>query len=422
MSNRVLPEHADVVIVGAGLAGLSAARLLCEAGRNVVVVEASDGVGGRVRTDVVEGFRLDRGFQVLLTAYPEVAKQLDVEALQLRRFQPGAVVWNNGRFDAVGDPFRRPSSVGASIVARVGSPLDKLRVVQLRRRVLATDPRVLLRAPDRTTLDALQDAGFSASMISRFFRPLFGGIQLDPELAASSRMFEVLLRTLAIGDTAVPAQGMGEIARQLAAPVQSRVVLSTSVVAIDGNRLTLTGARSIDADKVIVATDGPSASALVAIPSVGSRSVTSVWFAADRPPSASRMIVLNGSGSGQVLNAAVMTNVVPEYGSPGRALIVASCPGVCDPRIEPIVRQELRGWWGSAVDRWQHLRTDAVAHAQPDHVPPHSPKQRVHLRGDVFVCGDHRDTGSIQGALYSGRRCAEAVLASLAGATGSNRM
>lgn len=410
MTGPVLPDSAETVVVGAGLAGLAAARVLHGAGRDVVIIEASDGLGGRVRTDVVDGFRLDRGFQVLLTAYPEASAQLDFDSLQLRCFEPGAVVWHDGRFDTVGDPFRRPSSLATSIAARVGSPLDKLRILRLRRRLLASDPRALLRAPDRTAYEGLQAAGFSESMITRFFRPLFGGIQLDTNLGASNRMFEVLFRTLSVGDTAVPALGMGEIARQLSAPVAQNIVRNARVSAISGNRVTTTDGRSITAANVVVATEGPVACELLGLPAVESRPVTSVWFAADRPPTSSKMIFLNGSGSGQVLNVAVMTNVAAEYGPAGQSLIVASCPGVCNHTIESMVRDELRGWWGGVVDSWRHIRTDAIRHAQPDHVPPHSPKQPVHLGGGLFVCGDHRDTGSIQGALYSGRRCGEAVL------------
>jgi phytoene dehydrogenase-like protein len=410
---RPLPDRAEVVIVGAGLAGMAAARVLRRAGRHVVVLEASDDVGGRVRTDMVEGFRLDRGFQVLLTGYPEIGTQFDVKALDLRPFDPGASVWDGTRFNTVGDPFRQPSTLPASIVARVGTPLDKLRIVRLRRRLLAADPVALFRKPDRTVQQALEAAGFSASMINTFFRPLFGGIQLDPTLASSSRFFEVLFRTLAIGDSAVPALGMGELSRQFGAPLRDAIWLNTPVGSIIGNTITTLEGRTIDADRVVIATDGPTAATLVGIPAVASRPVTSVWFAADRAPTASKMIVLNGSGTGQALNVAVMTNVASDYGPSGKALIVASCPGVLDPMVEPLVRSELRTWWGDGVDGWRHLRTDAIAHGQPDHVPPTSPKQRVHLAGDLFICGDHRDTGSIQGALFSGRRCGEAVLQSL---------
>jgi phytoene dehydrogenase-like protein len=415
---RPLPGRTEVVIVGAGLAGMAAARVLQHADRHVVVLEAADEVGGRVRTDIVEGFRLDRGFQVLLTGYPEIGTQFDVKALDLRPFDPGALVWDGTRFNTVGDPFRQPSTLPASIVARIGTPLDKLRIVRLRRRLLAADPVALFREPDRTVQQALEAAGFSASMINTFFRPLFGGIQLDPTLASSSRFFEVLFRTLAIGDSAVPALGMGELSRQFAAPLRDCIWLNTPVGSIIDNKITTVDGRTIEADRVVVATDGPAAATLVGIPAVASRPVTSVWFAADRAPTSSKMIVLNGSGTGQALNVAVMTNVASDYGPPGRTLIVASCPGVFDHMVEPTVRSELRAWWGTMVDGWHHLRTDAIAHGQPDHVPPTSPKQRVYLGGNLFICGDHRDTGSIQGALFSGRRCGEAVLQSF-GAQGA---
>jgi predicted NAD/FAD-dependent oxidoreductase len=185
---------------------------------------------------------------------------------------------------------------------------------------------------------------------------------------------------------------------------------------VDDVGVRIAGGRTIKADKVVVATEGPAACKLLGLAEVRSRSVTSVWFAADRPPTESKMVMLNGSGSGRVLNVVVLSNVAPEYAPAGQALIVASCPGVCDAGIEGDVRQELRRWWGGSIDRWRHLRTDAIAHAQPDHTPPHPPKQPVHVGGNLFVCGDHRDTGSIQGALFSGRRCGEAVLLSLGAA------
>jgi hypothetical protein len=138
-----------------------------------------------------------------------------------------------------------------------------------------------------------------------------------------------------------------------------------------------------------------------------------VWFGAEAPPLADRYIVLNGTGEGPALNIAVMSNVAPEYAPEGSALIAAACPGVNDAGLEPVVRAQLRGIWGSAVESWVHLRTDAIAHGQPGQRPPFSPKQSV-ARGDgLFVCGDHRDTASIQGALFSGRRCADAVLSTL---------
>ncbi len=171
---------------------------------------------------------------------------------------------------------------------------------------------------------------------------------------------------------------------------------------------------AIAADRIVVATEGPAASHLLGLPAVESRPATCVWFAADRPPTDTRLIVLDGNGTGPALNVAVMSNVAPEYTPAGSALVAAACPGVAEAGIEPAVRRQLRQWWGAPVDDWRHLRTHAIAHGQPDQRPPFSPKQSVALGDGLFVCGDHRDTASSQGAMFSGRRCGEAVIASLA--------
>jgi phytoene dehydrogenase-like protein len=416
-SQRADSGHYDVAIVGAGLAGLSAARAVHAAGRSVVIAEASDGIGGRVRTDEVDGFLLDRGFQVLLTAYPEVHRQLDVSALDLRAFDPGSLVWFGGRLHRVGDPFRMPSALLSSALAPIGSVADKLRLAALQRRVRRADPRDLLRGDDMSTIEALRTAHFSDAMIDRFFRPLLGGIQLDPALTSSRRMFDVILRCLTVGESAVPSRGMRAIPEQLAATLPPGTVrLDTPVRAVAPGTITTAGGETISAERVIVATEGPAASALLGLPAVPSRSVGCVWFAAPAPPFPDQLIALDGTGVGPALNVAVMSNVAPEYAPPGQALIAAACPAVGDADragLADAVRNQLRGWWGAPIDRWRHLRTDLIHHAQPDHRAPFGPKQRVGLGDGMFVCGDHRDTPSIQGAMYSGRRTAEAVLASL---------
>ena len=404
-----LPATVDTVVVGAGLAGLAAARTLHDGGRTVLVLEAADGVGGRVRSDIVDGFILDRGFQILLRAYPELDRQFDVDALDLRAFDPGALVRVDGTLALLGDPLRKPSTLGPSLRAPIGSLPDKVRLLRDRLRLARTSAPRLLRAHDRSTLDGLQARGYSDAMIDRFFRPFVGGIQLDPTLGTSNRMFDVILQQLFRGDAVVPARGMGEIPAQLASRLPHDAIhLDTPAIAVRPGSVT-TPRGTVVADDVIVAAEGPAAAGLLDLPPVESNPATCVWFAADAPPIDDPLLVLDGEGP--AYNIAVMSNVSPAYAPDGRSLIGAACPGRLDPDAEPAVRAQLGAIWGSTVEGWTHLRTDAIPHGQPAQPPFFPPKQRTRLADGLHVCGDHRDTASIQGALFSGRRCAEAVLA-----------
>jgi len=410
-----LPSQCDVVIIGAGLAGLSAAREIQRHGLSVIVLESSDAVGGRVRTDIVDGFQLDRGFQVMLTAYPELQTQVDMRALDLRLFDPGALVWRNGKGHAVSDPFRKPQTLATTAFAPIGSVFDKARIVVLRARVMRRKPAALLGGQDVSTDVALRAFGFSTKIINRFFRPLFGGIQLDPHLATSRRMFDVIFRSLSEGQSVLPSRGMHALPLQMASRLSEGTVhLNTRVSKVDGAKVTLASGESITARAVVVATDGPTASSLLGIPTVESRKVGCVYFSADTPPTKEKYVVLDGTGNGPVLNVAVISNVAPSYAPADKHLIVAALPGVTDGDLEAMSRKQLRSWWGPQVDEWKHLRTYVINHGGPVQKPPFSPKQRVNLGNGLFVCGDHRDTGSIQGAMFSGRRCGEAVVQSLA--------
>jgi len=419
VSASVARPDEPVVVVGAGLAGLSCAVALHAAGIDVQVFEAGNGVGGRVRTDHVDGFTLDRGFQVALTAYPEMHRQLDMAALDLQAFDPGALVWRNGKGSVVGDPFRRPTTALSTVAAPIGSLLDKARIAQLRHRIRGVHPARLLQGDDATTRTALSEAGFSDTIIERFFRPLVGGIQLDPELTDSRRMFDIIFRMLADGDSAVPAAGMHAIPRQLADRLPTGSIhLDSPVTATTPTSVTV-GDTSIAASAVVVATEGPAAAELLALTPVESKSVGAVYFSAPEAPITDKLVVLDGSGRGPVLNVAVMSNVAPTYAPHGSHLVVAALPGHDGATIEADARSQLRGWWGPQVEAWEHVATYRIAHGQPRQRPPFDPKRRVRLDDGRFVCGDHRDTASIQGAMYSGRRCGLAVAAEI-GQTGGH--
>jgi phytoene dehydrogenase-like protein len=384
-------------------------------GLSVIILESSDDVGGRVRTDMVDGFQLDRGFQVMLTAYPEFKTQVDMRALDLRPFDPGALVWRNGKGHAVSDPFRKPQTLAATAFAPIGSVFDKARIVLLRSRIMRRKPSLLLGGQDVSTDVALRAFGFSTKIINRFFRPLFGGIQLDPHLATSRRMFDVIFRSLSEGQSVLPSRGMQALPQQMASRLTYGTIhLNTRVSAIDGAKVTLATGESITARAVVVATDGPTASSLLGLPMVESRKVGCVYFSADIPPTRSKLVVLDGTGIGPVLNVAVISNVAPSYAPADKHLIAAALPGITDGDLEAMSRKQLRSWWGPQVDGWKHLRTYVINHGGPEQKPPFSPKQRVDLGNGQFVCGDHRDTGSLQGAMFSGRRCGEAVVRSLA--------
>ena len=406
----------DVIVVGAGLAGLTCARVLRQAKVKVRVLEASDAVGGRVRTDTHEGFLLDRGFQVFLTAYPEPRRWLDLEALELRRFFPGARVWKDGALHQVADPLRRPLQAAAHAFSPVGSLLDKLHVLELRQQALAGEVEDVFHRAQRPTHQALRDVGFSEEMVDRFFRPFFGGIFLERGLSTSSRMMEFVFRMFATGAAAVPARGMGALPAQLAAKLPAGTVrLSTPVEEVWGHRVRLVSGEYEECDAVVVAADGPRAEELLpGLPPREMNAVRCLYFAASEPPVRGPHLVLNGEGRGPVNNLAVLSEVAPGYAPAGQALVSVS---VVDPSaetrdLETRVREQLTQWFGAGVAGWRHLRTYVLPQALPAQPPAffEGHPRPVRISPGLYVCGDYREHGSIEGAMVSGRRAAQALL------------
>lgn len=412
-----------VVVIGAGLSGLCCARLLLRHNIDVLVLEAQDDIGGRVRTDHVDGFLLDRGFQVLQTAYPEATAQLDYDSLRLHSFDPGALIRTQGRMVEMSDPWRKPSKLLATAFNGIGTLRDRLNLAKLRWHVTHTSVDDLWREPESTTLDYLsKTCGLSDDMISRFFRPWFSGVFLEKELCSSSGFFTFLFRIFALGDASLPEQGMGAIPRQLAAELTPAMLrLSTPVDSlIDSHRVRLRSGETIDCRAIVLAVEGREASRLTSgmIQSPEFRATTCFYFAAPQAPFGEPLLVLNGDNEGPVNNLCVVSNVARSYAPTGQALISASVVGenlMRSPDLNDTVLQQLRQWFGSQVDTWSLLRRYDI----PIALPSQQPGFRNNLSGQpslgngLYYCGDHCETASIQGAMASGRKTAESIIAYL---------
>jgi phytoene dehydrogenase-like protein len=410
-------EPAPIIIVGGGLAGLACARRLQGAGVPYLLLEASDRVGGRVRTESVQGFQLDVGFQVLLTSYPAARQQLDMEALRLGRFQSGALIRRNGKFVHLADPWREPRRFLTAALAPVGSLADKLRLAWLRYDVGRGAADALLERPETTTADHLRQRGFSPRLIDSFFRPFFGGVFLESELQTSSRKFEYLFRLFSSGEAALPAGGMGQIPAQMASELPpDRIRLQTRVRAVSAHSVQLANGDSLTARQVILACDPWQAQRLLgATDTLAAHAARVLYFAAPSPPINAPILVLNGDGQGLINSLCVPSQVASEYAPAGQSLVSVSIQGdehlTQDRQRWDQVRQELTAWFGPQVQAWRELQMYHIPHALPDQsrleLPLLQPRFTQHPSG-VLLCGDWQDVASIQGALQSGWEVAQA--------------
>lgn len=409
----------DVIIVGAGISGLACARRLQEKGLGFLLLDASDGIGGRIRTDERDGFLIDRGFQVLQTWYPEARRLLDYGALDLRPFDPGALVRWEGRFHRVTDVWRRPSRLPEMLLSQVGSPGDKLRLLALRRRTLRGSLEALYTRPETDALTLLAELGFSSRIQTRFFKPFFAGVFYEPELAVSSHAFEFVFRAFASGDTALPARGMGQIPAQLAAPLPAGSIrLSTRVQSVGDRQVLLESGEGLQARAVVIATDVREAARLLGRhPLPATRGTTAFSFAAARPPVEGPVLVLDGEGWGMINSLLVPSNLSRHYAPAGRHLVTVNLLGSHrDPdRIEPELRRELADWFGKEVVGWQRLAVSRLPEALPVQSPPapYPGGRQVRFGDRLWVCGEFGGAPSIQWTLHSGTRVADCVAAAL---------
>jgi phytoene dehydrogenase-like protein len=404
-----MSSHAEVVVVGAGLAGLSAATRLVAAGVDVQVLEAGGHAGGRLATERIDGFVVDRGFQVLNTGYPRAA-DLDLDALRLGWFERGAVVRVDGRAHRVVDPRQRPSEAIGTATAPIGSLRDKAALAAFSLRAGYAPVGRLLAAREQTAERSLRAAGVGDTALERFFRPFLAGVLLEDELTTSSRYLDLLWRSFVRGSIGLPADGMQAVGEQLAGRLgEGRLHLHRAVRAV-APRSVLTDAGRWSADAVVIATDPATAAQLLpAVDASAPRQVTTHFHVLPASPWSAPLIVL-GQPGGRLVNTVVLSDAQPRYSPDGRALVASS---TLTPTGEEEVRAAIAEAHGVAASDLDHLTSVTVPGAQPAAVPPLRLRRPVDLGDGVYVCGDHRDTPSIQGAMASGARAARTVLRAL---------
>ncbi|MFE7337043.1 FAD-dependent oxidoreductase [Streptomyces griseus] len=445
---RSTAHHADVVIIGAGIAGLSAAHLLIGAGLGVSVLEAAPRVGGRLATDEVDGFRLDRLGPLLCTSWPELTGTPGLGAPELREFAPGLLVHSDGRRHLTGDirsargalkavrtrssapraprtPWAAQSAYGHEhgAPARGGGrggvvtgAIDRARLGAALSRLAATPRARLLARPERTVAGALAGVGLPARTVDGVLRPLLTALLSDPALTTSSRCADLALRDYARGGLCVPAGGSSALPELLAASLPPGTVRTgVHVTAADITSVRTKEHGELGCRSLLLATGAGAAAELLPglrVPSF--HPVTVLHHTAPAPPPAGRSLVLDGDRSGPVAYTAVMSEVDPSRAPEGRALITSTVLGTPPPDLDRSVRAHLASLYGVPTDGWELL----AAHHDPEAVPameaPHDPRRPVRVLAGLYVCGDHRDTSSVQGALHSGRRAAEAILTDLA--------
>jgi protoporphyrinogen oxidase len=407
-------EQASVVIIGAGLAGLTCAKYLNDYNIPFIILEASEAVGGRVRTDKVDGFLLDRGFQIFLTAYPEAQRLLDYDALDLQAFRSGAIVRQDGKLTTFPNPLKEPTSVVKAMIAPVGSVSDKFKLFQLSQQLEALTDDDILSQPATSTITYLSQYGWSEKIIRNFFQPFLGGVFLEKELLTASNFFRFVFKQFYKGDATLPARGIQAIPEQIAQLLPAGALrLNAQVQRIDGNIISLTNGQQLSAKTIVLATDALSAQQITgqSRPSAFN-ATTCVYFSAPRSPLDSPMLLINNDPKSLINHICVPSDIAPGYAPAGKALISVNLVGqhaLSENQLIDSIKQELGQWFGAEVEKWQWLKTYIIPHALPAYTTAHVPTTDLQISDTLYQCGDYTAYPSSNAAMQTGRQVAEMI-------------
>lgn len=428
------------IVIGAGLAGLACAGRLQQGGIEVEILEASNRIGGRVGTDYVDGFQLDHGFQVLQTGYSAARDHFDYAALNLKAFDPGALIQTESGRYAMVDPWRMPSKTLQTLFNPIGTLADRWRLARLRKDAI----RQALHesdSSDTSVHELLQrHYQFSTDFVDRFLRPWISGMFFDEQLETSSQFFKYIFATLAKAEAALPSAGMQSLPRQLASHLPTRALrLNSPVRRVHLEQVEMEDGSHREADYIVVATDGQTAQALVASEHANNlkprfAGTLTLYFATPEPPPVGRALLLNGelqSGHaiGPISNVTVPSNVASAYAPAGQSLVCVSVrPSLAKSdgsfnlsTILPEVTKQATRWFGSSVEKWRLIKHYAIAKAVPRLLPgAWSRASKTSNQSRIAICGDFTTSPSLQGALESGRHAAESILHACGNAQGAS--
>lgn len=412
-----MAKQVEVAIIGAGLAGLACAIELQRNKIDFQIFEASDGVGGRVRSDVVDGFILDRGFQLYNPSYSEGKRLLDYVALDLKPFTPGIAIRDGKRLRLIVDPFRSKEFRFNLIKDLPGNPLSFLGLLRYFLKFLITSDAQIATTKDISAMQSLTKSGVRGALLEKLLKPFLQGVFLESNLSTSRKFLDVVLKTFLKGTPSVPAQGMREISNQLAAriPVE-KISLNTKITKIEGTKL-FTDAGEIEAKIIVVATDPSTAINWLGLEPKKMHTVTTWYFKADQEVNkvakASPILFVDAKKSGPLTNAVVLTNSAPSYAPSGQVLVSASAISPNENADIDSVKKHLAHIFGVATENWKLIKEYKIKEALPEMLPPFSLINSNQINDHTFVAGDHRATSSIQGALLSGTNTATLVKVSL---------